>query len=162
MFECLLSHQSELRPQALGCLFRLNNIHYIQEKLHEEPDQTFLTEQDEYLAQLCVRAQEEFQQFSFRNLKHVFQDPDRVLEYQNSSRSLLTLESGRYLKEKFSTFVSTFEQLYATHTGYSVYRQSLREELREMAMQHVYQGYLRFYQKYVSSLFTRHFIHSCS
>mmetsp|Transcript_23297 Transcript_23297/g.56206 ORF Transcript_23297/g.56206 Transcript_23297/m.56206 type:complete len:913 (-) Transcript_23297:68-2806(-) len=79
--------------------------------------------------------------------RHLTQVDDRELNYQNN-KDVLSLESGRLLKSRFSGFIEDFERVYVVHRNFTVIDPKLREMLQE-DIRRVFLGrYKMFFDKY--------------
>ena len=76
------------------------------------------------------------------------------LEYTKGT-NVLTLESGRLIKARFSSFNTSLEEIYQHQKQFSVPDASLRTRLREEAKAIVVEPYSNFYNKYSGVQFSK-------
>jgi len=77
------------------------------------------------------------------------------LTYQGGSDKLLSLESGRLIKARFSGFIEDFEKLYSVHQPLAVVDPKLRTMLQRDVMNVFYPRYTRFFEKYSRVQFSK-------
>jgi len=77
------------------------------------------------------------------------------LNYQGGSDKLLSLESGRLIKSRFSGFIEDFEKLYAVHQPLAVVNSKLRAMLQRDVMNVFLPRYSRFFEKYSRVQFSK-------
>lgn len=109
LVESLQSRSAQFKGRGdLKCIFLANNFSYIAKSIPRCP-QDDEADLDAYLQQeikprieaLRDKAITQFVQGSYCSFKDYLVDPKETLQYAKGS-SLLTLESGRFLKEKFA------------------------------------------------------------
>jgi len=79
--------------------------------------------------------------------RHLTDVDDRELNYQNN-KDVLSLESGRLLKSRFSGFIEDFERVYVVHRNFTVIDPKLREMLQGDIRRVFLSRYKAFYDKY--------------
>lgn len=77
------------------------------------------------------------------------------LTFQAGSDKLLSLESGRLIKSRFSGFIEDFEKLYSVHQPLAVVDPKLRTMLQRDVMNVFYPRYTRFFEKYSRVQFSK-------
>eukprot|EP00644_Phytophthora_capsici_P016763 jgi/Phyca11/509593/fgenesh2_kg.PHYCAscaffold_47_\ len=95
-----------------------------------------------------------FIHFSYSPFKDTLTDPAETLQYAKGG-NVLTLESGRLLKEKFSKFNDQLEELYKTQRTYVVAEVPMRQHLIRTAVDMIIPAYKTFYEKYSVIQFSR-------
>ena len=78
---------------------------------------------------------------------HLTDVDDGQLSYQNN-KDVLSLESGRLLKSRFSGFIEDFERVYTVHRNFTVIDPRLRVMLQDDIRGVFLTRYANFYQKY--------------
>merc|ERR1711957_1078211 len=86
--------------------------------------------------------------------QHLTDVDDRELNYQ-SNRDVLSLESGRLLKSRFSGFIEDFERVYVVHRNFTVIDPKLREMLQEDIRRVFLSRYTAFFDKYSRIQFSK-------
>ncbi|KAL7537262.1 hypothetical protein ACHAXR_007696 [Thalassiosira sp. AJA248-18] len=79
---------------------------------------------------------------------------DRELNYQ-SNKDVLSLESGRLLKTRFSGFIEDFERVYIVHRNFTVIDPKLREMLQNDIRRVFMSRYKAFFDKYSRIQFSK-------
>jgi len=85
--------------------------------------------------------------------RHLTQVDKHDLSYQNNQ--VLTLESGRLLKSRFSGFIEDFENIYPVHKELTVIDPNLRDMLQRDVKSVFVPRYGRFYEKYSKIHFSK-------
>jgi len=119
--------------------------HYYIEKsnwLRDMLNKSFLSEKKKYL-----------EQWESINT-HLTSVPQHEIKHQNNS-SLLTLESGRLFKSRFSGFIEVFELNFSTHKSLTVADLKLRDMLREDIKKVFLSNYTQFYDRYSKLHFSK-------
>jgi len=86
--------------------------------------------------------------------RHLTNVDDRELNYQNN-KDVLSLESGRLLKSRFSGFIEDFERVYVVHRNFTVIDPKLREMLQGDIRRVFLSRYKAFYDKYSRIQFSK-------
>jgi len=86
--------------------------------------------------------------------RHLTDVDDRELNYQ-SNKDVLSLESGRLLKSRFSGFIEDFEQVYVVHRNFTVIDPKLRETLQGDIRRVFLSRYKMFFNKYSRIQFSK-------
>jgi exocyst complex protein 7 len=151
--------------QAKSHLFMMNNTFYLLELLaptteYRESDQggesyrisapwfkqkmtkTFDTEKAKYLT------------YWERLNRHLTDVDDGALNYQ-TNKDVLSLESGRLLKSRFSGFIEDFERVYVVHRNFTVIDSKLRETLQGDIRRVFLSRYRAFFDKYSCVQFSK-------
>ncbi|KAG7395932.1 Exocyst complex component 7 [Phytophthora boehmeriae] len=84
---------------------------------------------------------------SYASFKEYLMDPTEPLQYTKGG-NVLTLESGRLIKEKFSRFNDQLEELHKTQKVYVVAEVPIRQYLIRTAVDTILPAYKTFYEKY--------------
>jgi exocyst complex protein 7 len=77
------------------------------------------------------------------------------IEYQKNESTVLSLESGRLIKQRFSKFNEDFERTYALHKKLCVIDHRLRSTLQQDVSKVFLNRYRRFYDKYTKYKFSK-------
>lgn len=149
--------------QAKSHLFMMNNTFYLQELLasngvvdveggenyrisapwfKQKMTKSFESEKAKYLAYWEVLN------------RHLTDVDDRELNYQNN-KDVLSLESGRLLKSRFSGFIEDFERVYVVHRNFTVIDLKLREMLQGDIRRVFLSRYQAFFDKYSRIQFSK-------
>lgn len=86
--------------------------------------------------------------------RHLTDVDDRELNYQNN-KDVLSLESGRLLKSRFSGFIEDFERVYVVHRLFTVIDPKLRELLQGDIRRVFLSRYNMFFNKYSKIQFSK-------
>ena len=86
--------------------------------------------------------------------RHLTDVDDRELNYQNK-KEVLSLESGRLLKSRFSGFIEDFERVYVVHRNFTVIDPKLREMLQGDIRRVFLSRYKAFFDKYSRIQFSK-------
>ncbi|KAL9180721.1 hypothetical protein ACHAXT_011174 [Thalassiosira profunda] len=144
--------------QAKSHLFMMNNTHYLLDLLAPTGDfggsagdgenyrinapwfwqkltKTFEGEKGKYLAYWDVLN------------RHLTDVDDRDLTFQGN-KDVLSLESGRLLKSRFSGFIEDFERVYSAHRTFTVIDPKLRGVLQSDVRKVFLGRYKRFFERY--------------
>ncbi|KDO16767.1 hypothetical protein SPRG_17745 [Saprolegnia parasitica CBS 223.65] len=106
------------------------------------------------VAALGEKAMAGFVEASYDGFESIVADPKSTLQYKSNS-AVLTLESGRLLKDKFARFNAALEEVHTHHKAFVVPDAELREKLTTMAAQRIVPGYRAFYDKYAGIQFSK-------
>eukprot|EP00566_Odontella_aurita_P004666 CAMPEP_0113594808 /NCGR_PEP_ID=MMETSP0015_2-20120614/39296_1 /TAXON_ID=2838 /ORGANISM="Odontella" /LENGTH=793 /DNA_ID=CAMNT_0000501873 /DNA_START=138 /DNA_END=2520 /DNA_ORIENTATION=+ /assembly_acc=CAM_ASM_000160 len=87
--------------------------------------------------------------------RHLTSVDKSELTFQGGSNQLLSLESGRLLKSRFSGFIEDFEKTYSVHKVLTVIDPKLRVMLQKDVSDVFYPRYRRFYEKYSKIQFSK-------
>lgn len=77
------------------------------------------------------------------------------LEYQKNDTNVLSHDSGRLIKQRFTGFNEDFERTYALHRKLCVIDPRLRLELQQDVTKNFLPRYRRFYEKYTKIRFSK-------
>ena len=86
--------------------------------------------------------------------KHLTKVDDRELSYKDN-KDILSLESGRLIKSRFSGFIEDFERVYLVHRTFTVIDHKLRETLQNDIRRVFLAKYQTFFDKYASIKFSK-------
>jgi len=87
--------------------------------------------------------------------KHLTSVNDAELIYAKPNEALLTLDSGRLIKSRFSGFIHAFEMNYEVHKPLTVIDFKLRAMLQKDIKNEFLPKYTRFYEKYSKIQFSK-------
>jgi exocyst complex protein 7 len=148
----------QYKNSRVGLVFLLNNYEYMREALEEMPA---LEWSKEVVGEILARVEECIRRTLERagdemtvKCEGSLIDPVKELVYVKGS-VLLTLESGRVLKDKFQRFNGDFKALDAQMVPLSVYSETLRRRLVECCLRGLADKYLRFFDKYSNVQFSK-------
>ncbi|ETV88406.1 hypothetical protein H257_00030 [Aphanomyces astaci] len=144
--------------EDLRTLFTLNNVMYISQSLKQlgqdlhTPAQAVVTAALQQtiqpkVAALGDKAIQDFMHLSYDEFDAILADPTTKLQYNRNS-DVLTLDSGRLVKEKFTKFNATLDEVVANQKSYTVPDADLRKTLMASALQRIVPSYTIFYDKY--------------
>ncbi|KAL4166089.1 hypothetical protein KRP22_014792 [Phytophthora ramorum] len=162
LIEALISKADQLKGrEGLKRLFLVNNFGYVTNSLPHcaQSDDVDLEAQIHGTIKPRVEAMRNdalahFIQLSYITFKEYLNDPTEPLQYAKGG-SVLTLESGRLLKEKFSKFNDQLEELHKTQRTYVVAEVPIRQHLIRTAVDTIIPAYKAFYEKYSVIQFSR-------
>lgn len=86
--------------------------------------------------------------------RHLTDVDDRELSYKDK-KDILSLESGRLLKSRFSGFIEDFERVYVVHRNFTVIDPKLREMLQGDIRRVFLSRYKTFFDKYSRIQFSK-------
>lgn len=161
------TYKNEENPdaQAKTHLFMMNNTYYLLDSLgpdgyeHSNDDfdesyrikapwfkskmnKIFESEKAKYLASWDVLN------------KHLTQVDERELNYKDN-KDILSLESGRLIKSRFSGFIEDFERVYLVHRTFTIIDQKFRETLQNDIRRVFLARYKAFFDKYANIKFSK-------
>lgn len=163
----------DLVAQAKSYLFLMNNTFYLSEQLsyNYESYAPILRnnqeaiEGDDYkirsewftqqVNKLFEHSKKKYLQDWDALNKHLVTVQQSELSYTNSEQNLLTLESGRVLKARFSGFNDEFEKTYSLHKELTIMDTKLREKLVEDVKAVFLPKYRDFYDVYSKYQFSK-------
>ncbi|KAF0720615.1 Aste57867_172 [Aphanomyces stellatus] len=165
LIESLQTKASHVKGREdLRALFVVNNIFYISNslkllgnELHSQaPGATAALQQtiQPKISSLGDKSIQYFIQTSYDVFDPILSDPKSTLQYTRNS-DVLTLDSGRLLKDKFSKFNATLEEIHLNHKAFMVPDGELRQKLLSAAVQRVVPVYTSFYDKYSKIHFSK-------
>ncbi|KAG7391071.1 Exocyst complex component 7 [Phytophthora pseudosyringae] len=162
LIEALTLKADQLKGRdSLKQLFLVNNFGYVANSLPHcpQPDDADLEKQLHGIIKPRVEAMRNdslgaFIHLSYVSFKEYLKDPTETLQYAKGG-NVLTLESGRLLKEKFSKFNDQLEELYKTQRTYVVAEVPIRQHLIRTAVDTIIPAYKAFYEKYSAIQFSR-------
>lgn len=155
LIDALTAKADQLKGRGnLKSLFLVNNFGYVVNSLPHCPQ----TEDSDLETQIhdAIKprvdgmrkdALAQFIQSSYASFKEYLVDPTETLQYAKGS-SVLTLESGRLIKEKFTKFNEQIEELHRTQKTYIVAEVPIRQYLIRTAVDTIIPAYKTFYEKY--------------
>jgi exocyst complex protein 7 len=106
------------------------------------------------LAGLVNEAREKYNKAVFVPLAEHTRQVDLPLEYSKGS-SVLTLESGRQIKSRFTAFNEGLEEIYHNQKAYSVPDSTLRQRLRQDGRTIVLNSYTEFFERFSQVHFSK-------
>ncbi|KAE9357212.1 hypothetical protein PF008_g3257 [Phytophthora fragariae] len=162
LIEALTAKADQLKgKESLKQLFLVNNFGYVTNSLPHcmQPDDADLEKHIHSTIKPRVEAMRNdalgaFIHFSYISFKENLNDPTGTLQYAKGG-NVLTLESGRLLKEKFSKFNDQLEELHKTQRAYVVAEVPIRQHLIRTAVDTIIPVYKAFYEKYSVIQFSR-------
>ncbi|EGZ07079.1 hypothetical protein PHYSODRAFT_529730 [Phytophthora sojae] len=162
LIEALTAKADQLKgKECLKQLFLVNNFGYVTNSLPHcmQPDDADLEKHIHSTIKPRVEAMRNdalgaFIQFSYISFKENLNAPTETLQYAKGG-NVLTLESGRLLKEKFSKFNDQLEELHKTQRAYVVAEVPIRQHLVRTAVDTIIPAYKAFYEKYSVIQFSR-------
>ncbi|ETM48282.1 hypothetical protein L914_07157 [Phytophthora nicotianae] len=147
--------------ESLKQLFLINNFGYVANSLPHciQPEDADLEKQLHSLIKPRVEMMRNdalgaFIHLSYVSFKENLNDPTEKLQYAKGG-NVLTLESGRLLKEKYSKFNEQLEELHKTQRTYVVAEVPIRQHLIRTAVDTIIPSYKAFYEKYSVIQFSR-------
>lgn len=147
-------------------LFLMNNAQYIVKAIKGEDvkdakpatgAQIISTLSDAFvdrLSGLVDEEREKYNQAVWVPLASHTKQTDLPLEYAKGS-SVLTLESGRQIKSRFTAFNTGLEEIYQHQKQYSVPDAGLRQRLRQDGRSIVLSSYTEFYERFSQVQFSK-------
>ena len=159
--------------EAKQGMFMVNNTYYLLEQLcidgnnadddnnnknnNYEPSEHYHIEKSSWLRETLDKS------FQIERRKYLEQwqsindhlTPVQQSEIKYQKDTLLTLESGRLFKSKFSGFIEVFELNFSTHKSLTVADLKLREMLRSDVKAVFLPKYTKFYEKYSKLQFSK-------
>ncbi|TMW59496.1 hypothetical protein Poli38472_004565 [Pythium oligandrum] len=159
LVEALQSKTTQFKGRAdLKHLFLANNFAYIANSLprceDKEIEAQLKTEIKSHMEEMRDRAITQFIQASYQSFETFLCDPKEKLVYAKGG-SLLTLESGRLLKEKFARFNTQIEDIHETQSHFIVSEPHIRHQLIQAAVDAIIPRYTSFYEKYSTVHFSK-------
>ncbi|DAZ98797.1 TPA: hypothetical protein N0F65_000953 [Lagenidium giganteum] len=154
LVETLQARSAQFKGRGdLKHLFLANNFGYIRNSLPR--CQTDEPEIEAHIQNEIKPRMDELRDTSINNFVHVsyqpfeaiLAEPTEKLVYQKGG-SLLTLESGRILKDKFSRFNALIEDINKTQRHFIVTEPNIRHQLIQAAIEAVVPRYTKFHEKY--------------
>jgi len=165
----------DLVSQAKSYLFLMNNTYYLSEQLSFnyalESSAPILRNKEEdvegndykisgqwfsdQVNKLFEHSKKKYLQYWEVLNHHLTKVKDSELSYSNAEQKLLTLDSGRLLKTRFSGFNEEFEKTYALHKELTIIDPKLREKLLEEVKSVFLPKYTEFYNKYSKYQFSK-------
>jgi exocyst complex protein 7 len=150
--------------QAKSHLFMMNNTFYLLELLAPAGDfQGSTPEGENHRINAPWFKQKMTQSFESEKQKyltywevlnrHLTDVDERELSYQGNN--VLSLESGRLIKSRFSGFIEDFEQVYVVHRAFTVIDPTLRANLQGCVKRCFLSRYKIFYDKYSRVQFSK-------
>ncbi|KAL7490022.1 hypothetical protein ACHAW6_015741 [Cyclotella cf. meneghiniana] len=151
---------------AKGNLFMMNNTYYILELLGPVGGADAATDENGENYRISApwfksKVSRIFENEKTRYLSHweilnthLTAVDDKELNYQNN-KDVLSLESGRLLKSRFSGFIEDFERVYLVHRGFTVIDPKLREMLQNDIRNVFLKRYKAFFDKYSRIQFSK-------
>ena len=151
--------------QAKSHLFMMNNTFYLLELLAPNDLQGSGTSEGEnyrinapWFKQKMTKTFEsekaKYLTYWERLNRHLTDVDDRELNYQ-MNKDVLSLESGRLIKSRFSGFIEDFERVYVVHRNFTVIDPKLRETLQGDIRRVFLSRYRVFFNKYSGVQFSK-------
>jgi exocyst complex component 7 len=149
--------------QAKSNLFMINNAHYLMETLgnaeHDPRDAEHYRLEGSWFVDKINKIMESEKSKYLEHWEqlntHLTAVGQGDLEYQKNDSAVLTLESGRLIKQRFSAFNEDFERTYALHKKLCVVSPILRIQLQQDVASVFLTRYRRFYEKYTKIRFSK-------
>ena len=152
---------------AKSCLFMMNNTFYLLEyqtkTLAKISDDIEIEEDEHYIlkapwfkekvGKLFDDAKEKYLTEWEGLNRHLTSVDKKDLTYQ--SDKLLSLESGRLIKTRFSGFIEEFDKIYAIHDSLAFPDQKLQKRLKDEVKKIFLRRYKKFYEKYSQLQFSK-------
>jgi exocyst complex protein 7 len=151
--------------QAKSHLFMINNTYYLLDSLGSEGNERIDDESDEnyrikapwFKSKMSKIFDNEKARYldSWEVLnKHLTKVDERELNYKDN-KDILSLESGRLIKSRFSGFIEDFERVYLVHRTFAVIDHNLRETLQN-DIRHIFlSNYKAFFDRYANIKFSK-------
>lgn len=158
-------NDEEPDSQAKSHLFMMNNTFYLLELLAPTGDfQGSAADGENYRINAPWFQQKLTKSFESEKAKylsywdilnrHLTEVDASELNYQNN-KDVLSLESGRLLKTRFSGFIEDFEKVYVVHRNFTVIDPKLREKLQGDIRRVFLTKYNLFFEKYSRIQFSK-------
>jgi len=164
----LSSDFNQTEFSAMGPFFMINNCYYLQEHLGPgcvknsvDKDEQCVLDKPWFVDKIGkIFEAEKAKYLSHWEVlnRHLTAVDKKDLTYQKQSKKdgqLLTLESGRLIKTRFSGFNEDFEKTYADHKMLPVNDQKLREILQNDVRRVFAPRYTRFFEQYSKIQFSK-------
>jgi len=150
--------------QAKSHLFMMNNTFYLLELLAPNGEYQGSSEGENYrinapwfqqkLTKLFESEKSKYLSYWEVLNRHLTEVDASELNYQNN-KDVLSLESGRLLKSRFSGFIEDFERVYVVHRNFTVIDPKLREMLQGDIRRVFLSRYNMFFDKYSRIQFSK-------
>ncbi|GLE06153.1 hypothetical protein PINS_up015364 [Pythium insidiosum] len=159
LVEALQSKSTQFKGRTdLKHLFLTNNFSFIANSLPQCEDKEiaehFTKEIRPRVEELRDDAIRAFVQVSYESFETFLCDPKEKLVYAKGGQ-LLTLESGRLLKEKFTRFNTQIDDIHETQRHFIVAEPRVRHQLIQAAIDSIITPYTAFYEKYSGIHFSK-------
>jgi len=152
--------------QAKSNLFLMNNAFYLLEELGpdskhmqgEQDEERFRIEGSWFVdkVQKLMESEKAKYLLHWEALNtHLTAVANKDLEYQKNDTAILSHESGRLIKDRFTGFNEEYERTYALHRKLCVVDARLRSELQDAVTEVFLPRYRRFYEKYTKIRFSK-------
>lgn len=148
--------------QAKSHLFMMNNTYYLLESLgpdgyDDDLDETYRIKAPWFKSKMTKIFESEKAKYlaSWDMLnKHLTQVDERELNYKDN-KDILSLESGRLIKSRFSGFIEDFERVYLVHRTFTIIDQKFRETLQNDIRCVFLARYTTFFDRYANIKFSK-------
>lgn len=160
------TYKSDENPdaQAKSHLFMMNNTYYLLDLLGPDGYEQANDDDENYRIKAPWFNQKMNKIFESEKAKylaswevlnnHLTKVDERELSYKDN-KDILSLESGRLIKSRFSGFIEDFERVYLVHRTFTVIDHKLRDQLQN-DIRRVFLGrYKAFYDKYANIKFSK-------
>lgn len=157
--------------QAKSNLFLLNNAFFLKEKLSPEDDmmkqqhhqnpndpEHYRIDGSWFIDKVDKLMESERSKYllHWESLNtHLTAVASKDLEYQKNDSNMLSHDSGRLIKQRFTGFNEDFERTFALHRKLCVIDPRLRLELQQEVLKVFLPRYRRFYEKYTKIRFSK-------
>ena len=161
------TYKNEENPDARvkSHLFMMNNMYYLLDSLgpdgyehgNDESDENYRIKAPWFQTKMNKIFESEKAKYlaSWEVLKnHLTRVDERELNYKEK-KDILSLESGRLIKSRFSGFIEDFERIYLVHRTFTVIDPGLRETLQNDIRNVFMARYNSFFERYASIKFSK-------
>lgn len=146
----LIDKSKLYKDSSLGCLFLMNNIHYMAEKAKNSELRTILG--DDWIRKHNWKFQHhamDYERATWSSILSLLKDEGL---YNSGSNSI----SKTLLKERLQSFYLAFEDVYKNQTGWTIPDIQLREDLRISTSLKVIQAYRTFVGRHTNHISDKH------
>ena len=151
--------------QARSSMFMMNNTFFLRDKLGPHADSQFNDDEEErYRIESSWFVDKVNKLFESEKSKylghwevlntHLTQVEHDDLEYQKND-TILSLDSGRLIKNRFSGFIEDYERIFEEHKGLCVVDPRLRDVLQQQVAGVFLPNYRAFFDKYSQIRFSK-------
>mmetsp|Transcript_23760 Transcript_23760/g.39172 ORF Transcript_23760/g.39172 Transcript_23760/m.39172 type:complete len:846 (-) Transcript_23760:9-2546(-) len=160
------NYKNEENPdnQAKTHLFMMNNMYYLLDSLGPDGYEHINDESENYRIKAPWFQSKMNKIFEGEKAKylaswevlnnHLTKVDERELNYKDK-KDILSLESGRLIKSRFSGFIEDFERIYLVHRTFTVIDPKLRETLQNDIRNVFMARYKAFFDRYASIKFSK-------
>ncbi|KAL8117217.1 hypothetical protein AgCh_015207 [Apium graveolens] len=146
----LIDNSKLYKDNSLGCLFLMNNIHYMAEKAKNSELRTILG--DDWICKHNWKFQHhamDYERGTWSSILSLLKDEGL---YNSRSNSI----SKTLLKERLQSFNLAFEDVYKNQTGWTIPDIQLRDDLRISTSLKVIQAYRTFVGRHTNHISDKH------